>query len=50
MANLVGLAGHRVVLLERGEGLCPLPRAIAIDDEALRSLARVGLLERSRPA
>src|SRR5271165_5541366 len=45
MANLMGLAGHRIVLLERNEGLCPLPRAIAFDDEALRSLAQVGLLD-----
>jgi len=49
MANLLGLAGHRVVLLERREGLCPLPRAIAIDDEALRSLAQVGLLDTVAP-
>jgi 3-(3-hydroxy-phenyl)propionate hydroxylase len=45
MANLMGLAGHRIVLLERNEGLCSLPRAIAFDDEALRSLAQVGLLD-----
>jgi len=45
MANLMGLAGHRTVLLERNEGLSPLPRAIAFDDEALRSLAQVGLLD-----
>ena len=45
MANLMGLAGHRVVLLERNEGLCPLPRAIAFDDETLRSLGQIGLLD-----
>src|SRR5208283_2393456 len=45
MANLMGLAGHRTVLLERNEGLSPLPRAIAFDDEALRSLAQIGLLD-----
>jgi 3-(3-hydroxy-phenyl)propionate hydroxylase len=49
MANLMGLAGHRVVLLERNEGLCPLPRAIAFDDEALRSLAQIGLLDMVAP-
>ena len=49
MANLMGLAGHRVVLLERNEGLCPLPRAIAFDDETLRSLAQIGLLETVAP-
>lgn len=49
MAKLMGLAGHRVVLLERNEGLCPLPRAIAFDDETLRSLAQIGLLEAVAP-
>lgn len=49
MANLIGLAGHRVVLLERSEGLCPLPRAIAFDDETLRSLAQIGLLDTVGP-
>ncbi|MBV8614213.1 MAG: bifunctional 3-(3-hydroxy-phenyl)propionate/3-hydroxycinnamic acid hydroxylase [Acetobacteraceae bacterium] len=49
MANLMGLAGHRVVLLERNEGLCPLPRAIALDDETLRSLAQIGLLDAVAP-
>jgi hypothetical protein len=43
MANLMGLSGHRVVPLERNEGLCPLPRAIAFDDETLRSLAQIGV-------
>lgn len=50
MANLMGLSGHRVVLLERNEGLCPLPRAIAFDDETLRSPAQIGLLEAVSPA
>lgn len=49
MANVMGLAGHRVVLLERNEGLCPLPRAIAFDDETLRSLAQIGLLDAVAP-
>ena len=49
MTNLMGLAGRRVVLLERNEGLCPLPRAIALDDETLRSLAQIGLLEAIAP-
>jgi 3-(3-hydroxy-phenyl)propionate hydroxylase len=45
MANLMGLAGHRVAVLERNEGLCPLPRAIAFDNETLHSLAQIGLLD-----
>jgi 3-(3-hydroxy-phenyl)propionate hydroxylase len=49
VANLMGLAGHRVVLLERNAGLSPLPRAIAFDDETLRSLAQIGLMEAVAP-
>ena len=48
-ANLLGLAGHRIVLLERDEGLCQLPRAIAFDDETLRSLQQIGLREAVAP-
>ena len=50
MANLMGLAGHRVVLIERNEGLCPLPRAIAFDDETLRSLAQIRLFDSVAPS
>ena len=51
MANLMGLSGHRVVLLERNEGLCALPRAIAFDDETLRTAWRRSAFWRpSRPA
>ena len=49
LANLLGLAGRRVVLLERHPGLSTLPRAIAFDDETLRSLAQIGLLAAVRP-
>ena len=49
LANLLGLAGRRVALLERSPGLSTLPRAIAFDDETLRSLAQIGLLEAVRP-
>lgn len=49
LANLLGLAGRRTVLLERNAGLSTQPRAIAFDDETLRSLAQIGLLEAVRP-
>ena len=42
-ANLLGLAGIEVVVLERNAGLLGLPRAIAYDAEALRLFAQVGL-------
>ena len=50
MANLMGLAGHRVVVLERNADVCPLPRAIAFDDETLQSLAQIGLLDSVAPS
>ncbi|MGW5639911.1 bifunctional 3-(3-hydroxy-phenyl)propionate/3-hydroxycinnamic acid hydroxylase [Streptomyces sp. NPDC003832] len=44
-AALLGLAGHRVVVLERYEGLYNLPRAATFDDETMRTLARLGVAE-----
>jgi 3-(3-hydroxy-phenyl)propionate hydroxylase len=43
IANLLGLAGIKVVVLERNAGLLGLPRAIAYDAETLRLFAQVGL-------
>jgi 3-(3-hydroxy-phenyl)propionate hydroxylase len=43
IANLLGLAGIHVVVLERNTGLLGLPRAIAYDAETLRLFAQVGL-------
>jgi 3-(3-hydroxy-phenyl)propionate hydroxylase len=45
-ANLLGLAGVRVTVLERQERLLGLPRAIAYDGETLRLFALTGLLDR----
>src|SRR5437764_300251 len=45
LANLMGLAGHRVVLLERNEGLCPLLRAaylVACDGGGSATRERIG--------
>ena len=48
-ANLLGLAGLRVVLFERNSGLVGLPRAIAYDAETLRLFAQVGLFDGIAP-
>ncbi|WP_326674381.1 bifunctional 3-(3-hydroxy-phenyl)propionate/3-hydroxycinnamic acid hydroxylase [Streptomyces sp. NBC_01257] len=42
-AGLLGQAGHRVLVLERYEGLYNLPRAASFDDETMRTLARLGV-------
>ena len=36
LANLLGLRGIDVLLLEAGEELIDYPRAVGIDDEAMR--------------
>ncbi|MBV9288499.1 MAG: bifunctional 3-(3-hydroxy-phenyl)propionate/3-hydroxycinnamic acid hydroxylase [Hyphomicrobiales bacterium] len=46
VANLLGLAGVEVVVLERNPGLLGLPRAIAYDAETLRLFTQIGLFER----
>ena len=45
VANLLGAAGLRVVVVERQHGIDPRQRAIAIDEDALRVWQRVRLLE-----
>jgi 2-polyprenyl-6-methoxyphenol hydroxylase-like FAD-dependent oxidoreductase len=45
VANLRGLAGVKVTVLERNEGLSGRPRAIAYDAETLRLFALVGLFD-----
>ncbi|MBV8104186.1 MAG: bifunctional 3-(3-hydroxy-phenyl)propionate/3-hydroxycinnamic acid hydroxylase [Hyphomicrobiales bacterium] len=48
-ANLLGLAGLRVVLFERNSGLVGLPRAIVYDAETLRLFVQVGLFDEIAP-
>jgi 3-(3-hydroxy-phenyl)propionate hydroxylase len=43
LANLFGLAGVQVTVLERNNGLLGLPRAIAYDAETLRLFSQIGL-------
>jgi 3-(3-hydroxy-phenyl)propionate hydroxylase len=49
LANLLGIAGVQVAVLEANEGLRGLPRAIAYDAETLRLFSQIGLLEEIRP-
>jgi 3-(3-hydroxy-phenyl)propionate hydroxylase len=45
LANLLGAAGVRVVLVERNETTVQEPRAVSIDDEALRTMQAAGLID-----
>jgi len=43
LANILGQAGVRVILIERNAGTVGEPRAVSIDDETLRTMQAVGL-------
>jgi 3-(3-hydroxy-phenyl)propionate hydroxylase len=47
LANLLGAAGHSVLVLEKEAGIFPLPRAIHFDGEVLRILQAAGLREQA---
>lgn len=49
LANLLGLRGIDVVLLEAGRELIDYPRAVGIDDEAMRVMQGIGLVEKVLP-
>jgi len=49
VANLLGMAGVQVAVLEANEGLLGLPRAIAYDAETLRLFSQIGLLDEIKP-
>jgi 3-(3-hydroxy-phenyl)propionate hydroxylase len=49
IANLLGLAGVQVVVLERNMGLLGLPRAIAYDAETLRLFTQIGMFDEIAP-
>ncbi len=49
VANLLGLGGVRVLVLERNAGLLGLPRAIAYDAETLRLFSQAGLYDEIAP-
>ena len=43
MAHLLGQAGAKVILIERNASTVTQPRAVSIDDEALRTMQAIGL-------
>lgn len=45
LANLLGAAGHSVLVVEKEAGIFPLPRAIHFDGEVLRIFQAAGLRE-----
>ncbi len=49
VANTLGMLGVRVVVVERLGQIIDYPRAIGIDDEALRTIQATGLADRVRP-
>ncbi|EPT7315318.1 3-(3-hydroxy-phenyl)propionate/3-hydroxycinnamic acid hydroxylase [Klebsiella oxytoca] len=49
IANYLGQMGVSVVLIEKLESLIDYPRAIGIDDEALRAMQAVGLVDNVLP-
>ena len=49
LANLLGLQGVRVIVLEQLPELIDYPRGVGLDDESLRSLQAMGLVDRVLP-
>lgn len=49
LANLLGGEGIAVHLVEARDGLIDYPRAVGIDDEALRTMQTIGLVDRVLP-
>lgn len=49
MANYLGQMGIEVLVVEKLDALIDYPRAIGIDDEALRTMQSVGLVENVLP-
>ncbi len=48
LANALGLEGVEVLLVEQDPGVAELPRAVSVDDEAMRFMQRLGLDEAAR--
>jgi 2-polyprenyl-6-methoxyphenol hydroxylase-like FAD-dependent oxidoreductase len=49
LAALLGGLGHRVIVLDRYEGLYNLPRAACFDDEIMRTFQKLDLVEEILP-
>src|SRR5262245_15486667 len=48
VANALGMRGLDVALIEQDPGVAELPRAVSIDDETMRFMHDIGLLEQVR--
>ena len=48
-ANYLGMQGVRTILVERNSGTVQEPRAVSIDDETMRGLQMMGLVDRLIP-
>lgn len=49
LANLLGVRGHRALVLEARPELINYPRAVGLDDEAVRTLSAADLWQRVEP-
>ncbi len=49
IANLLGRYGISTLVAERNSGLADMPRAVALDDEGMRTLQMAGLVEAAAP-
>ena len=45
LANLLGIAGVRVLLIEQHASTVQEPRAVSLDDESLRTMQAIGIVE-----
>lgn len=49
LANLLGMYGHRVIVLEMLDSLIDYPRAVGLDDESFRLIQTIGLAREIEP-
>jgi 3-(3-hydroxy-phenyl)propionate hydroxylase len=49
LANILGMYGRSVVVLEALDGLIDYPRGVGLDDESFRTIQTVGLVETVQP-
>ena len=49
LANCLGLAGIEVLVVERNATTVQEPRAVSIDDESLRTIQAIGLIDNVLP-
>lgn len=49
LANILGMYGHRAIVLEGRDTLIDYPRGVGLDDESFRTIQTVGLVDTVRP-